>query len=168
LHLGYQRWPEKQERRWILRRNLGGKYTCITLGRADDVVRADGKSVLNYAQALAAVRAGMSNARDVPSRWADFIARGITPACYLYRHYDYQGDLLYVGLSNSPVERQRQHREGSHWAALVCTITIEPFATREEVIAAEQLAIETEFPKYNQTYNGRALPRAVMAIMEAG
>jgi len=105
--------------------------------------------------------------RDIPSRWADFIVRGITPTCYLYRHYDYQGDLLYVGLSNSPLERQRKHRDGSHWAAMVCTITIEPFAAREDAIAAEQLAIETEFPKHNQTYNGGALPRAVERLMEA-
>jgi predicted GIY-YIG superfamily endonuclease len=176
LHLGYQRWPEDNEGRWILRRSLGsvlkdgkrfyGRYQSKAIGRADDAVKADGKYILNYAQALAVVRAGISGPRDIPSRWADFIASSVTPACYLYRHYDPNGDLLYVGVSNEVMERQRRHREHSHWAAMVCHITIEPFATREEALNAEQLAIATEYPKHNVTHNGRALHRTVMAMIE--
>jgi integrase len=62
VHLGYQRWPEDREGRWILRHYKASKYTAITLGHADDADRADGSWVLSYEQALAAVRA----AADTP------------------------------------------------------------------------------------------------------
>ena len=46
LHLGYQRWPDDAEGRWIARRNLGGdKYQVIPIGRADDSARPDGERV---------------------------------------------------------------------------------------------------------------------------
>src|SRR6188472_3683644 len=64
LHLGYQRWPDGTEGRWLARRNLGGeKYRVTPLGRADDSAHADGERVLSYEQALAAVRAAV----DVPA-----------------------------------------------------------------------------------------------------
>jgi integrase len=68
VHLGYQRWPDEAEGRWILRRWIARKYRrdgkyshnqyeATTLGRADDTARANGVSVLNYDQAAAAIRA---------------------------------------------------------------------------------------------------------------
>ena len=41
-HLGYQRWPEDDAGRWILRRYDGGKYSVQPLGRADDTLQSDG------------------------------------------------------------------------------------------------------------------------------
>jgi len=65
LHLGYQRWPDDTAGRWILRQYHDGKYTSMTLGRADDGgERADGELILSYEQALAAARA----ASDAPRR----------------------------------------------------------------------------------------------------
>jgi integrase len=43
--------------RWILRRYVDGKYTRATLGTADDKAEANGDTVLNYEQAVAAARA---------------------------------------------------------------------------------------------------------------
>jgi integrase len=72
-HLGYQRWPEEPDGRWIWRHRLGSKrkdgkhffsrYRAITLGRADDSSSADGERVLSYAQAVAAVRAAIDTPR---------------------------------------------------------------------------------------------------------
>ena len=60
VHLGWQRWPDKPEGRWLLRKWLGDdKYSTIALGRADDTERADGDRILSYDQALAAARAAM-------------------------------------------------------------------------------------------------------------
>src|SRR5262249_37424201 len=42
-------------------------------------------------------------------KWHDFAERGVTPTCWLYRHYDADGDLLYVGMSLSIWSRQLQH-----------------------------------------------------------
>jgi integrase len=50
-HIGWQRWPDDPCGRWILRRFIGGKYSIIELGKADDAADADGSSVLDYAQA---------------------------------------------------------------------------------------------------------------------
>jgi hypothetical protein len=78
VHLGYQRWPDEPEGRWILRRWLGrtfreGKYTgnqykITTIGRADDVGDANGRSILSYDQAAAAIRAIIDAPAAPPSR----------------------------------------------------------------------------------------------------
>ena len=55
-HLGYQVWPDDQNGRWMLRRNIGGEYHSQTIGRADDHDPADGASILTFAQADAKAR----------------------------------------------------------------------------------------------------------------
>jgi integrase len=72
-HLGYQRWPDEPDGRWIWRHRLGSKrkdgkhffsrYRAVSLGRADDTSSADGERVLSYAQAVAAVRAAIDTPR---------------------------------------------------------------------------------------------------------
>jgi integrase len=72
-HLGYQRWPNEPDGRWIWRHRLGSakkngkhffsRYQTITLGRADDTSSADGKRILSYAQAVAAARAAIDTPR---------------------------------------------------------------------------------------------------------
>jgi integrase len=72
-HLGYQRWPDEPDGRWIWRHRLGSvkkngkhffsRYQTITLGRADDAAPPDGERVLSYAQAVAAIRAAIDTPR---------------------------------------------------------------------------------------------------------
>lgn len=71
----------------------------------------------------------------------------------LYRHYNNPGRLLYVGITNDPPQRLRDHRQGSEWWDLVATTTYERFTSRAELMAAEQQAIRTEFPIFNVCYN---------------
>ena len=87
------------------------------------------------------------------------------PACYLYRHYDPSGDLLYAGISLDAVGRQRRHMKDAGWHNTICRIVIKPFETREQALAAEQLAIKTEFPKFNAVHNGRELFREVATLV---
>jgi integrase len=65
VHLGYQRWKGRDGEaggRWLLRRYIGnGKYRVQTLGRADDVARADGADVLSFEQAKAKAHAMMAS-----------------------------------------------------------------------------------------------------------
>ena len=105
--------------------------------------------------------------QDIVARWQYFLGRNIEPTCYLYRHYHPNGDLLYVGISNEPIERQRKHSEESHWASQVCHIVIEPFSTREEALAAEQRAITNEYPKFNLAFNDRSLPKAIRRLTKS-
>lgn len=71
----------------------------------------------------------------------------------LYRFFDKDGQLLYVGVSSNWQQRLKQHYKESlfHWEA--ATITLEHFDTRESVEEAEKLAIQTENPKYNKALN---------------
>lgn len=85
-----------------------------------------------------------------------FIERGVKPACYLYRHYHPNGDLLYVGISRDALGRQYQHNRSAPWRAEVYKIVVEPFETREAALEAERIAIKTEAPKYNTMSNPRA------------
>lgn len=69
--------------------------------------------------------------------------------CCVYRHYDSDGVLLYVGQSVSPLVRLQQHEAGSHWADQIATVKIERFSDEYFAIAAEGRAIREEKPKYN-------------------
>lgn len=68
---------------------------------------------------------------------------------YLYRHYGDNDALLYVGISLNVGLRLKTHETGSVWFNEVKKITIEHYASREDVMRAETEAIINEKPKYN-------------------
>lgn len=70
----------------------------------------------------------------------------------LYRQFDKDGRLLYVGVSINARKRHMQHKWMSFWADQVATITIEKHPDRESALAAERLAIMAEGPTYNDHY----------------
>lgn len=67
----------------------------------------------------------------------------------LYRHFDAQGVLLYVGISLHAMVRLTQHRDASEWYEQSVRMTIERFASRRELLLAERIAIRKERPRYN-------------------
>jgi len=67
----------------------------------------------------------------------------------LYRHFDKNNNLLYVGISLSTFNRLSQHKDHSGWFYGITNVTIEHFPTREEALAAERKAIKSENPKFN-------------------
>lgn len=73
----------------------------------------------------------------------------------LYRLYDAEGQLLYVGISWQPDERLRDHRLGARkeWTRLVALRTLAWFDSRSEAEAAEFVAIKRERPLHNGTHN---------------
>src|SRR5262245_53731705 len=77
----------------------------------------------------------------------------------LYRHFDINGRLLYVGISLTVLARTRAHRASS-WAKNIAFIAIEQYASREAAEAAERTAIETERPLYNIA-GARPIPLAL-------
>lgn len=70
-------------------------------------------------------------------------------SCELYRHFNNNGALLYVGISNATVVRLGQHKLTAKWFKLVDYITIQRFKTREDAKAAESRAIAVENPVFN-------------------
>lgn len=66
----------------------------------------------------------------------------------LYRAFDSDGELLYVGATVNPGHRFQTH-SGRDWWLEVASITLERFAEWEDLAAAEREAIIREGPKYN-------------------
>jgi hypothetical protein len=85
----------------------------------------------------------------------------------LYRHFDKDGRLLYVGISLSAVVRMQQHIRQAKWARDIARIEVEWFETRCEAEAAEWRAIRTEGPIHNQTHN-KMKPAPIDAIVVLG
>lgn len=67
----------------------------------------------------------------------------------LYRLYDSEGNLLYVGISLTAADRLSQHRSQQSWWHKVASVTLEQHPDRAAVQEAERLAIQTEHPRYN-------------------
>jgi predicted GIY-YIG superfamily endonuclease len=67
----------------------------------------------------------------------------------LYRHFNKDGVLLYVGISLSALNRLGQHSDHSHWFGAISRVEIENFPTRESALEAEALAIHDEKPLHN-------------------
>ena len=68
---------------------------------------------------------------------------------YLYRHFDKDGALLYVGITNNIKERTRQHMKNSAWAGLINEVRHEEHDSFSSVYAAETAAIISENPPFN-------------------
>lgn len=74
----------------------------------------------------------------------------------LYRYYDSDGALLYIGISHNPLTRLSTHQFERLWSGEVRTITLEYFDNDDDARIAERRAIIAEDPPYN-----RAKPRGV-------
>jgi hypothetical protein len=71
-----------------------------------------------------------------------------TKTC-LYRHFDRYGCLLYVGISQHLLLRQRRHDREAHWSDKITRIEVERFSSRKKALAAEAEAICNEQPLHN-------------------
>lgn len=72
----------------------------------------------------------------------------------LYRHFDRNGELLYIGITSDPVRRWGQHLEASPWARLVSDVTVHWLDSREKALAAERRVIGRERPLFNRARPG--------------
>jgi excinuclease UvrABC nuclease subunit len=67
----------------------------------------------------------------------------------LYRFYDAEGVLLYVGITKFFEPRLKQHYKNAEWFFDTASVKLEHYQTRQEVERAETQAIEQESPRYN-------------------
>jgi hypothetical protein len=86
----------------------------------------------------------------------------------LYRFYDHDGRLLYVGISFSAVARASQHRAEKPWWPDVANMTVEHLPSRAAAMAAELAAIRTEKPIHNVAGVARHHNRAPKRYRVAG
>ena len=71
----------------------------------------------------------------------------------LYRFFDSQGTLLYVGISNNWMARLKSHSKHADFFSAVAGMTLERFPDRESVCQAELEAIQKENPLFNRADN---------------
>lgn len=83
----------------------------------------------------------------------------------LYRHFDKDGTLLYVGISLSAVARLSQHKASS-WFDQIAMITVETHPTLEVALERERAAIRIEKPIYNKMHNYASVDDVVDLIEE--
>lgn len=67
----------------------------------------------------------------------------------LYRLYNAEGNLLYIGISSDPSRRFRDHRSRHSWWGEVTNHSLEWFEIEFHALLAEVRAISTEAPRYN-------------------
>jgi predicted GIY-YIG superfamily endonuclease len=68
---------------------------------------------------------------------------------YVYRLWNAQKELLYVGISKSLMTRIDQHDKGKEWGAEIDEVTAKSYSSRDSARTAEIQAIKKENPKYN-------------------
>jgi predicted GIY-YIG superfamily endonuclease len=71
----------------------------------------------------------------------------------LYRLYDEDGKLLYVGITSDPGMRFAQHKADKHWWRLVARKDIDWFDKRANAAAAEEMAIKVKDPMFNYEHS---------------
>lgn len=71
----------------------------------------------------------------------------------LYRYYNLKDELIYVGISNNPVNRASEHKREKTWFTEIRRITVDWFDRRESALEAEKTAIQKYSPKYNIVHN---------------
>jgi predicted GIY-YIG superfamily endonuclease len=72
---------------------------------------------------------------------------------FLYRFYDTNDVLLYVGITDNLIERTWSHARASTWMEFAVRSTVERHAKRPDAEAAEIAAIQGERPLFNLAYN---------------
>lgn len=71
-------------------------------------------------------------------------------ATQLYRYFDIDGNLLYIGISVNFMVRASQHKSSSRWFDRISYVNVTHFPNRELAISAERVAISNEMPLYNK------------------
>lgn len=79
----------------------------------------------------------------------------------LYRAFDADDVLLYVGISLNVVTRMKQHLKDSSWFLKLRRLEVELFGSRAEALAAEAVAIRTERPLFNKMLNGDLVSQVI-------
>jgi len=73
----------------------------------------------------------------------------------LYRFYDAEGDLLYVGVTGNLASRFSDHRRMSPWWAHADRHEVEWLPHWSAALQAERRAIRDEAPRWNSVFNTR-------------
>jgi hypothetical protein len=116
-------------RAWKFIYRFDGKPRWLSVGNASVIGLADarrraGKAMLKVAEGIDPQDVRHNLQQRVAQKALAFIEQDLAPACYLYRHYHPNGNLLYVGISLAPLGRQNQ----------ICVLASHDIAHRDRAI----------------------------------
>ena len=74
----------------------------------------------------------------------------------LYKYYDKDKRLLYVGVTTNLVQRHTSHQSTAKWRKLIDDMQITDFDTLDAALLAEEDAIKHEKPLYNKRRGSRS------------
>ena len=98
-------------------------------------------------------------------KWYEPENAGDDDTTYIYRFFDIEDNLLYVGMSYDPALRFRYHRDNAMWWHYQVRHTIEECTSRNQAFQKETKAIKTERPIFNRVASERDHTDAVRYIM---
>jgi hypothetical protein len=112
---------------------------------------------------------GRSMQRDFSPAPAETAAEESGPD-RLYRWYDEDDRLLYVGISNEPATRALTHLRGSRWTDFAVRMELDPasFPDRPTALEAEAEAIRQERPIFNTIHAFASRAAQVRYLRERG
>ena len=93
---------------------------------------------------------------------ADWLKPSVETA--VYRFYDADDALLYVGITNNLTIRWSEHKSKPWWRNEAYRYDVQWYSNREMAKAEEKRAIRSEFPKYNEVF--RTSPPCPAATQE--
>lgn len=79
----------------------------------------------------------------------------------LYRYFDKEGTLLYIGITSDEIARMVAHRGTKHWYKQVTRIDLEFYDSLELAMLAEKKAIHSEKPLHNKRHNSTDLLKII-------
>ena len=79
-------------------------------------------------------------------------------SCDLYRLYDAEDQLLYIGISWSAIARMSQHKAEKPWFGDVARIEVTKCSSRAEATNLERQAIQAERPLHNKQHTVSSKP----------
>lgn len=74
----------------------------------------------------------------------------------MYRFFDREGSLLYIGITNKVGRRLHEHNDRKPWFTDVVRAEFDHYPDRGSVVIAERNAIRSEHPRYNIQHNRRS------------
>jgi predicted GIY-YIG superfamily endonuclease len=88
----------------------------------------------------------------------------------LYRWFDWDDRLLYIGITRDMAARQESHAKASSWSRFAARCSVERYPNRECVEYAERDAIRAEQPLFNHVHNDtpEARQRLVAYLVQHG
>ncbi len=101
-------------------------------------------------------------------RPGDYERAGAKPgqvAHTVYRFFDADDELLWVGVTATRTRRFAQHREQREWWTEIVRAEFEHFGTRAEAEAAEREQIQTLHPRYN-VHKSNGVPVGMLSTKE--